>query len=229
MDTETTSKYVAEFWIDIIEVRVQDYIQCTNDGSCPAAVPNPEPEDCNWMFPGRDDHPMNCLDYVRMGAYCTSKGGRIPTQEEWEKAARGGCGLTGSPSCDAIDDYRIYPWGNNPPVPPDCTYLVYNNDPSPPIDKSQQGCGTGITWPVGSKPAGNSPYGLYDMAGNVTEVNTSTCPQTGSVMICGGHYAGPLVVSEIESCYCVGSFAQPYGIRGNGFRCAYDSKPSWAP
>ena len=70
----------------------------------------------------------------------------MPTEAEWEKAARG-------------TDGRKYPWGNQKVS---CRYAVFD-------DGGDMGCGRDSTWPVGSKPAGKSPYGALDMVGNVWE------------------------------------------------------------
>ncbi len=86
------------------------------------------------------DAPARCVDWWNANAYCEAVGKRLCTEAEWEKAARG-------------DQGAIFPWGNEPP---NCrrTGMV--------------GCG-GKPLPVGSRPAGVSPYGAYDMSGNVAE------------------------------------------------------------
>ncbi len=130
------------FRIDRTEVTVAQYRACVDDGVCRAAD---TVGSCNWGKSGRDGHPINCVDWKQARNYCRWAGKRLPTEAQWEKAARG-------------TDRRFYPWGN---ARPSCRYVVMND--------GGRGCGTGSTMPVGSKPDGAGPYGALDMSGNVWE------------------------------------------------------------
>ena len=136
--------YLKGFHLDPYEVTVKQYRACVQAGKC--TEPNTA-HNCNWARTDRDSHPINCVDWQQARAYCEWVQKRLPSEAEWEKAARGA-------------DTRGYPWGNEPV---DCGHAVMDQS------GSGSGCGEGRTWPVGSKPAGASPYKAMDMAGNVYE------------------------------------------------------------
>ena len=133
------------FKIDKYKVTFQRYGKCENCTELYSGAA------CNDGMPWNALHPVNCVDYHQAEAFCKFEGKRLPTEAEWEKAARG-------------TDGRIFPWGNEPA---NCDRAVMNlkvagNSMGP-------GCGAGKTQPVGSKPAGASPYGVMDMEGNLFE------------------------------------------------------------
>jgi formylglycine-generating enzyme required for sulfatase activity len=124
---------LSAFEIDRTEVSQDQYSACVVAGACD--VPS-----CAWDC-DRTDYPATCVSWAQADAYCSWAGKRLPTESEWEKAARGSSG-------------NKYPWGDSEP---DCTLT------------NQAGCGEEAL-PVGSQVAGASPYGALDMAGNVVEI-----------------------------------------------------------
>ena len=126
--------YLDAFWVDRTEVTHAQYSQCLAAGACTA------PGGTRWQESKYADHPVVNVDWAQAQAYCAWAGGRLPTEAEWEKAARG-------------TDGRLYPWGNEAPDAQRANFIVHVGD----------------TTPVGNYPTGASPYGALDMAGNVWE------------------------------------------------------------
>jgi formylglycine-generating enzyme required for sulfatase activity len=140
---------LAAFCLDRHEVTVGEYRGC---GGC---SPPGTAEYCNWGVSGRDRHPINCVDWDQATAYCAAVGKRLPTEEEWEYAARGSEG-------------RTYPWGKAAPS----SQLCWDGEGSD-LGKGNRKS----TCVVGSYPAGL--FGLFDMAGNVSEWTSGRyCPYT---------------------------------------------------
>jgi formylglycine-generating enzyme required for sulfatase activity len=126
------------------EVTVAQYAECVTSSACTEPGTGTYG---NWNDPGYEDHPVNYVDWSQAVAFCQWVGGRLPSEAEWEYAARSGG--------QDID----YPWGDETAT---CDYAVM-------YGTTDYGCDTGRTWAVCSKTAGNTDQGLCDMAGNVWE------------------------------------------------------------
>jgi len=123
-------------------VTVEQYAECVLKGACSEPGSG---ADCNWGVPGRQRHPINCVDWAQAAKFAKFKGARLPSESEWEYAARSG------------GKNQKYPWGN---AQPNCeTTVMYG--------RNAPGCGANSTMAVCSKPKGNTAQGLCDMAGNV--------------------------------------------------------------
>lgn len=156
---------VAAFELDRTEVTVAAYQACVRKGVCTASVPNDE--QCNADRPGTLDHPINCVSWGQASTYCSWVGKRLPTEEEWEYAARGAQG-------------RLYPWGNDASDAAGICWArgpqgVCAYDPAPGCGdaadgKSRAALGSCV---VGIHPRDTSPFGVLDMLGNVEEWTAS--------------------------------------------------------
>jgi formylglycine-generating enzyme required for sulfatase activity len=230
---------IGAFCMQKTEVTVDAYEACIGAGACttphraadkPDLFCNPgKAIDCGHLFcnagkPGRGNHPIKCVEWSQASAFCKWTGGRLPTESEWEYAARGTAG-------------RKFPWGEEAPTAKllnacgdECLanlkakglptlaaamYAMYPGDDGFPE-----------TAPVGSFPAGASPFGVLDMAGNVLEWTESVyCPyanlncSSAFRVIRGGEWLSN-VANEVRA---AGRFpARALGYHDNhlGFRCA---------
>jgi len=131
--------YLDAYSMDLYEVTTGQYEQFLEETSF-----DPPPSWTTMAKPGYENHPVVNVDWKDANNYCKWAGKRLPTEAEWEKAARG-------------TDGRIYPWGNDPPNPQRANYgkAKWNNHEA--------------LVPVGQLQDGKSPYGIYDLAGNVWE------------------------------------------------------------
>ncbi|MBM4359627.1 MAG: SUMF1/EgtB/PvdO family nonheme iron enzyme [Deltaproteobacteria bacterium] len=190
---------VDAFCMDRTEVTVSPYAACVKAGKCKPADTG---GGCNAGLGDRENHPINCLDWDQADAYCKAQGERLPTEEEWEYAARG-------------TDGRFYPWGNAPPS----NQLCWNGEGN---DKGKGNRGS--TCAVGSYPKGRSPFGLDDMSGNVWEWTSSFDDSSESYRVSRGggwyHAVASLFRSAVR-----GSYAASIRLVNLGLRCAGSPLP----
>jgi formylglycine-generating enzyme required for sulfatase activity len=194
--------YVDAFSIDKYETTVEQYAAFLQ-------AKRVEPP-ADWKIinqPAHQKRPATNMDWVDAFAYCKWAGKRLPTEAEWEKAARG-------------TDGRLYPWGNDPPTPLHTNFgkTEWNNHL--------------VLAPVGTYEAGKSPYGAYDMAGNVWEwvndwydfkyyqkgnVKNPIGPSTGGTKVIrgGSWYSNPRALRSANR-----SLISPTDQGLTGIRCA---------
>jgi serine/threonine-protein kinase len=190
--------YLDAYWIGKYEVTNAQYRQCI------------EAENCTGVL---DDYPQNQYPAVNINwdeasNYCAWAGGRLPTEAEWEKAARG-------------EDGRVYPWGADTPSNKFANFYL----------------NTGATLSVGSFEKGASPYGVLDMAGNVWEwvadwydshyyeispIKNPRGPKIGELRVVrGGSWTSD--ISGLETTNRAWNRPDTENLNG-GFRCVFDDK-----
>ena len=145
---------------------------------------------------GGDNYPVTMVSLAQASDHCAALEKRLPTEQEWEKAARG-------------TDGRIYPWGNE-----FNKVLCITKETDPPA-----GGQAAIIAPVGSCEKGNSPYGVADMSGNVWEW-TSSYDQRYSVLKGGSFFDDRSFATVFNTLLSIPDDAKDYV----GFRCVKDIK-----
>ena len=130
--------FLDSFYLDTFEVTNGQFAKFV------AAIQSEPP----WGFADQEtpvmraDHPVRWVNWLEATGYCLWAGKRLPTEAEWEKAARG-------------TDGRVYPWGNEPPTPVHAVFGLKE--------------GADTVSPIGNRDKGRSPYGVHDLAGNLYE------------------------------------------------------------
>jgi len=168
---------LSPFCIDKTEVTVAGYRACVQDGGCPPPSATVDwkdikPEEktkwspyCTWGKRKLDEHPINCVDWNQATTFCEWAGGRLPSEAEWEYAARG-------------KDGRLYPWGN-----------TWDDSAVPAPHKGRDLPPAPV---VGEHPKGASPFGVEDLVGNVWQwTDEYVDDHTRAGIVRGGSYFQP--------------------------------------
>jgi formylglycine-generating enzyme required for sulfatase activity len=195
---------VAGFWMARTETTVAEYARCVAVGRCQPPA-----------FQGgarrfeRARYPVTLVSVDEAERFCAFRGGRLPTEAEFERAARGAA-------------RRTYPWGQNY-----SRHLANHGRLG--VDPSDASDGFAELAPVGSFPGGATPEGVLDLAGNVAEwtadafVPAYGLPPTSDRAVRGGHFA-----SAAPFLRGAARFSKPPGAREPtlGFRCVWSVAPS---
>ncbi len=231
---------VESYCIDVHEVTAGEFRECSDAGECKRAYddsewPQGSMDEDAWegskqafseLCTGRDaalsDHPINCVTWGQARDYCDHRGGRLPTEPEWELAARG-------------TDGRVFPWGDDAPTAehlngggPEYAKWRAEHDQSEEPTMYDVDDGYPGTAPVGSFPKGKTQAGLFDMTGNVFEwtadefhpyLDSGKGPE-GTRVIRGGAFNSFMAeFTDPALRFPLSASAHSHGV---GFRCAAD-------
>ncbi|MDX2051576.1 MAG: SUMF1/EgtB/PvdO family nonheme iron enzyme [Polyangiaceae bacterium] len=239
--------FVSGFFMDRTEVRVRDYQSCVAAQHCRVLR---DSEGAERFF--KPDDPVSMVTWFEAQAYCSFQGGRLPTEAEFERAARGVSRPVEADADQTVWRARLFPWGD-----------LYNSHASnhgspallPPLGVSDEQAlasdpsdGFEEKAPVGSFPWGATPEGILDLAGNVAEwvydlyapypkpsaSNVGAAPlidprgpattESGMRVARGGHY-------KSTAAWLRGAARQAFVAETRsptlGFRCAHDR--AWDP
>jgi hypothetical protein len=191
--TAGTSMVLPDYCMDANETTAADFTLCVANGLCSVANVNVVADArCFYGKAGKGTFPMNCLSTIGALEYCQKNGKHLPSEGEWEWAARGG----------PLGD--IFPWGTDVPDVGGLK-LCWN------MASASGACDTR------THPSGNTPNGIYDMAGNVAEVVSTPFNATAQVAK-GGAYTDTVAanVQVVARAAFSNSDANP----SVGFRCA---------
>lgn len=201
LELSPSRHHVARFAIDRTEVSRASYAECVTRGLCAPADDPGAPLD--------RELPVVGVDLRRAEAYCRARGGRLPTEAEWARAARG-------------DDDRTFPWG----TAADGGRANHGRPPGLPDALD----GFAMLAPVGAFPSGRSPFGVENLSGNAAEWTASPPREAdlalfGAItpsayrVVRGGSYLSPLSAVRAAARNLV---PIDTASRDLGFRCAYD-------
>lgn len=216
--------YLPSFRMDRTEVSIEAWKSCEQAGGCSDLA-----ERCQVDIDLQiQSHPISCVTWSQAGEYCSWKKGRLPSEAEWEKAARG-------------TDAREYPWGISKPTCAQGNANFFESE-SGSISRCEE-----ATVPVDALSEGRSPYGILNMAGNVlewveddfdvryyqrSEVNDPRSPTDGCYLLQDGWKGicpykvlrgGGFDAKDNSVRTYIRFFGRP-DVRDHniGFRCAYD-------
>ncbi len=168
--------HLEPYCLDATETTVDAYVACSDSGKCLRAAkendwPKITPEESKYLDPlcnankqkEHHDHPVNCVSWDQAKAFCEVSGSRLPTEAEWEFAARG-------------SDGRVYPWGDEAPnatllnaCGKECGAWQLASKIQVGMMYPSEDDGFPATAPVKRFPKGQTKFGNFDMAGNVWE------------------------------------------------------------